>query len=149
MTTSEKQRKFSLMVARLIDFVYSNGMECTLGEAWRPQMMQDFYFKTGKSKVKYSTHQDRLAIDLNLFINEKYATNPEDYRSSGEYWESIGGRWGGRFGIQKEDYDKKVGWDSGHFEYGNNSLVKEKINKKSNPNLFIILLKSLLKLLKK
>ena len=124
---SEKQREFTLMVARFIDFVYSKlGYELTEGEAWRPQMMQDYYLKTGKSEVKHSTHQDRLAEDFNLFINGVYVTDKEKYRPLGEYWESIGGRWGGRFGVKKENYDKEVGWDAGHFEYGGKKVILRK-----------------------
>lgn len=113
---SRRQRDFSLMVARLIDFIYSNGMECTGGELWRTPYQQAKYFLDGKSKTLHSKHLQRLAIDLNLFINNRYITDPEKYRPLGEYWESIGGRWGGRFGVDKKDYDKKIGWDVGHFE---------------------------------
>jgi hypothetical protein len=44
-----------------------------------------------------SLHKDRLAIDLNLFKNQDYLKSTEDYLPLGEYWESIGGAWGGRF----------------------------------------------------
>ena len=110
--------EFTLMVARLIDFIYSNGMEATGGEWWRHPHMQVYYLKTGYTRTKTSKHTQRLAQDLNLFIDGKYTANPEDYRSCGEYWESIHPEnlWGGRFSIRPEDYDKKVGWDSGHFE---------------------------------
>ncbi|EIH4172001.1 M15 family metallopeptidase, partial [Escherichia coli] len=39
----------------------------------------------------------RLAVDFNLFINGKYQADTDAYRPLGEYWESIGGTWGGRF----------------------------------------------------
>jgi len=117
MKLSEKQRKFSLMVAKFILFAYEMGCELTLGEAHRPKIMQDFYLKNGKTKVKRSKHQDRLAIDFNLFIDNKYITDGNKYRKLGEYWESMGGRWGGRFGVAKKDYDKEVGWDANHIEY--------------------------------
>lgn len=79
--------------------------------------MQEIYLKQGKSKVKHSKHQDRLAIDLNLFIKGRYITDPERYRPLGEFWECLGGRWGGRFGLQKNDYDTKIGFDANHFEH--------------------------------
>ena len=117
---SQQQFKFTMMVAKLILYAYGVGYTLSLGEAWRPQEMQDLYLKTGKTKVKYSKHQDRLAIDLNLFMGGKLLTDKESYRVLGEYWEHLSDEnvWGGRFGVRKEDYDKKVGWDPGHFQDG-------------------------------
>ena len=115
---SRRQRDFTLMVVRLIDWIFSNGMEATLGEAWRTPYQQAKYFLDGKSKTLHSKHLQRLAIDLNLFIDNHYITDPEKYRPLGEYWESINSEnvWGGRFGIKKEDYATKVGFDANHFE---------------------------------
>ena len=87
MTLGEKQRKFVRMVADLIIFAYSKGYELTFGDAWA---------KTGHRAN--SNHYVRLAIDLNLFKAGKWLTETEDHRELGEYWESIGGSWGGRFG---------------------------------------------------
>ncbi|MFQ9337054.1 MAG: M15 family metallopeptidase [Varibaculum sp.] len=36
-------------------------------------------------------------MDFNLFVNGQYKTRTEDYLPLGEYWESLGGAWGGRF----------------------------------------------------
>lgn len=119
MKLSEKQQKFSQNVGMFLLWIYSHSnWTVTLGEVWRHPEMQEIYLKEGKTKVLYSKHQDRLAIDLNLFINGKYTTDKEKYRPMGEFWEHcLGGKWGGRFGIKKKDYDRKIGWDSGHFEY--------------------------------
>lgn len=38
-----------------------------------------------------------LAVDFNLFVNGQYKTDTADYLPLGEYWESLGGTWGGRF----------------------------------------------------
>ena len=77
------------MVADLIVFAYDNGYELTFGDAYRD------------SRVTYghpeSLHRSRLAIDLNLFKDQVYLTSTDDHRELGEYWESIGGTWGGRF----------------------------------------------------
>jgi len=81
-----KQLKFSLMVGKLIVWAYENGYQITLGDAFRAH--PDF--------VK-SLHGLRLAIDLNLFIRGEYMENTEAYLPLGEYWESLGGSWGGRF----------------------------------------------------
>ncbi len=106
------------MVAELILFAYEHGMELTMGEAFRTDEQQALHLKSGASRVTRSKHQDRLAVDMNLFIDGRYVRDKEKYRALGEKWESIGGRWGGRFGVAPEDYDTKVGWDAGHFEFG-------------------------------
>ena len=86
MTLRGKQSKFVWMVARLIWFAKNNGYELTFGDAWA---------KTGH--IDGSLHYSRLAIDLNLFRDGVYLTETEDYKPLGEFWEGIGGSWGGRF----------------------------------------------------
>ena len=105
------------MMARLIIGGSALGLNVTMGECYRTQDQQDIYFKTGFSKVKYSKHQERLAVVLNLYVDGHYSTNPESYRPLGELWESLGGVWGGRFNVAKENYETKIGFDAGHFEY--------------------------------
>lgn len=128
-----KQCKFAGMIGELIVWIYSQGYMCRLGDAWRSTdklkvptgqpgfeddeeySYQDLLFYNKKSKVTYGKHNNRLALDL---IIHKNGTQLQDieYRVIGEKWEAMGGRWGGRFGINREEYDAKVGWDSGHFE---------------------------------
>jgi hypothetical protein len=36
-------------------------------------------------------------LDLNLFKDGKYLALTEDHKPLGEWWESQGGAWGGRF----------------------------------------------------
>ncbi len=74
------------MVALLILFAYEKGYELTFGDAWA----QDGH-KIG------SFHYKRLAIDLNLFRKGEFLTETSDHKELGEFWESIGGTWGGRF----------------------------------------------------
>lgn len=119
MKLSEKQRIFAHRIAILIIWVYSHpDWSVTFGEAWRSPETQDIYVRTGKSKTHLSKHPDRLAIDLNLFIKGRYITDKEKYRPIGEFWELMApeNRWGGRFGVDPENYDKEVGWDTNHFE---------------------------------
>jgi len=89
MSLGNKQRKFTLMVSKLITFAYANGYELTFGDAYR--------YPDCPYGRKTSLHKTRLAIDLNLFKFGTYLTNTEDHKPLGEYWESIGGSWGGRF----------------------------------------------------
>lgn len=87
LTTGDKQRKFTRMIALLIIKAYEMGYQLTFGDA---------YAKTGH--MKDSLHYSRLAVDLNLFKDGAYLTKTEDHLPLGEYWESLGGAWGGRFG---------------------------------------------------
>lgn len=93
---SAKQRRFTLMVAHLIEWAYGNGYEITLGEAYRPPETAALYAKQGKG-ISRSLHTVRLAIDLNVFKDGIYLTETHQYKPLGEYWESLGGAWGGRF----------------------------------------------------
>ena len=89
MTLGETQRRFTRMIGELIGWAYKNGYELTFGDAYRDP------------RVSYghqnSLHRQRLAVDLNLFINGEYQTYTDAHTPLGEYWESIGGTWGGRF----------------------------------------------------
>jgi len=82
----EKQSKFVYMVARLILFAYESGYELTFGDAWASRGHKDGSF-----------HYRRLAIDLNLFKDGAYLRETIDHLPLGEFWEGIGGTWGGRF----------------------------------------------------
>lgn len=96
MTLGQKQRKFTRMVADLIVFAYDNGYELTLGEAFRTPEQAALNAKSGKG-IANSLHCDKLAIDLNLFKGGVFLTTTADHQPLGEFWESIGGSWGGRF----------------------------------------------------
>lgn len=129
----EKQFQFSKMIGELLVWLYSQGYSCRFGDVWRSTdklyvpgglegfeddekySYQELLFYNKKSKVTYSKHNDRLAVDL-LIARDGKDLIDEEYRPIGEKWESMGGRWGGRFGVKKEEYITKVGWDAGHFE---------------------------------
>ncbi len=97
MTLGQKQRKFTSMVGMLIKWAYENGYELTVGDAYRdPRVFGAVGVKKAYSSSK-SNHKSRLAIDFNLFKNGKYLTKTEDHQPLGEYWEWLGGSWGGRF----------------------------------------------------
>ncbi len=97
MTLGQKQRKFTRMIAQLIEYAYQNGYELTLGDAYRdPRLHGDVGVKKSYSSAN-SLHKSRLAVDFNLFKDGQYLTATEAHRTLGEYWESIGGIWGGRF----------------------------------------------------
>jgi hypothetical protein len=91
MTLFEKQICMTLMLKDLLEFADKQGYQVTLGDAYRdPRAI--FPYSHGKS-----LHKIRLAIDLNIFKNNKLLTSGHDFLDLGEYWEKIGGTWGGRF----------------------------------------------------
>lgn len=97
MKLRDKQVKFALMVSDLIKKAHELGYEVVLGDAFRDARVHG---KMGE-KIGYghpsSCHKLCLAIDLNLFKDGVYLTKTEDHTKLGEWWESVGGSWGGRF----------------------------------------------------
>ncbi|HEN3632132.1 TPA: M15 family metallopeptidase [Yersinia enterocolitica] len=96
MKLSTKQQQFTTMVARLITYASEQGYGLTFGEAYRTPEQAKLNAQKG-SGIANSLHCQRLAVDFNLFIDGEYQTRTEAYRPLGEFWESIGGAWGGRF----------------------------------------------------
>lgn len=96
MTLGEKQRHFAEMVGKLIAWCYANGYELTFGEAYRTPEQAALNAQAGAGIAK-SLHTIRLAVDLNLFKDGVYQQDSPAYQKLGEFWESIGGSWGGRF----------------------------------------------------
>jgi hypothetical protein len=83
------------MLADLIIKAYKLGYELTGGD-----LQSSPVYRNAAGNMPHaanSLHYDKLAIDLNLFKNGVYLDKTEDHRELGEYWESIGGSWGGRF----------------------------------------------------
>jgi len=92
-----KQKRLTRMIGLLIEYAYAHGYELTFGDAFRdPRLHGAVGVKAGYGH-KDSTHKQRLAVDFNLFKDGVYKTASEDYTELGEYWESMGGSWGGRF----------------------------------------------------
>lgn len=125
----ERQFQFARMVGLLFTWMAEQEMTWVLGDAWRntdklqcchcgrEHSYQELLVYNGKSKTTKSKHCDRCAIDLIVFKDGKPQWTGEPYRQIGEKWESLGGRWGGRFGLTPDKYATNVGWDPGHLEY--------------------------------
>ncbi|NXZ86291.1 M15 family metallopeptidase [Serratia fonticola] len=112
MTLSEKQQCFTVMIAQLITWAEKQGYRLTFGEAYRTPAQAALNAKSGAG-IANSLHCQRLAVDFNLFVKGEYKTRTEDYRALGEYWESLGGAWGGRF---------KSNPDGNHFSLEHNGV---------------------------
>lgn len=106
---SQSQQQFVRDVSALIDLASVIDVDLTFGEAFRPQVTEDYYFSIGKSHTHDSYHTKRLAIDFNYFINGQLVYRHDKIKLLGKFWEarSPRNRWGGNF---KEFYD------GGHFE---------------------------------
>jgi len=122
MTLRQKQSVFLHNIAKLILFAFENGYELTGGELHRTTDQQLLYFegyellKTGsnlhlkrvtpKSKTMNSDHLIRMAIDLNVFINNEYRTDKEAFEKLHKYWKSL---------HSKNYSGYQWGWDFNHF----------------------------------
>lgn len=114
------REQFTKDISEFTLWLYMKGYAVTDGEAYRTQEQQDIYLKFGKSWVKYSQHQKRLARDLHIwdeFTGKNYITDTQ-WLEVGKKWEGMNpkNRWGGRYGVKKKNYSKKIGWDRIHFE---------------------------------
>jgi len=97
-TLGQKQRRFTRLVGLLIEWAYKQGYELTFGDAYRSPEQAKQNAATGKGIIN-SLHCERLAIDVNLFIDGVYQTDSAAYEPLGAFWESLGSdcAWGGRF----------------------------------------------------
>jgi hypothetical protein len=101
-TLREKQSAFAALIPRLIDEALFRGYAVTLGEAWRSPDEAARLAKLGTG-IRASLHCDRLAIDLNFFVDGVYQTSSDAHQAIGEWWERQSCDdyrccWGGRFG---------------------------------------------------
>ncbi len=110
----EEQWSFAQDVSALIWHVQVEHPEwsLTFGEVWRNSIMQEAYKRLGLSWTSKSRHQQRMAVDFNLFIHGQWITDPDDsaFRELGQVWEDLSqfNYWG----VRKNG--RQV--DAGHFE---------------------------------
>lgn len=89
MKLSERQIKFTKMVALLVQYADFIGYKLTYGDTYSKK---EFGVHSYNSK-----HFDRLAVDFNLFIDGVYQTSTEAHKPLGDFWKFLGGTWGGDF----------------------------------------------------
>lgn len=94
---SDIQWEFLSRLAELILWAKEQGYKLTVGDAYRDPRVFGYKGQPKGYGHPDSFHKDRLAVDLNLFINGDFITTTEGHRKLGEKWESMGGSWGGRF----------------------------------------------------
>ena len=120
MTTRQKQAKFSSMLGLLLLQATYQKTPIVILELFRSIETQRGYVARGVSKTLNSKHLEGLAVDI-AFLSDieddgKINYSPEKYKPLGEYWELLGGRWGGRFGDNPAT-SQIEGWDAGHMEF--------------------------------
>lgn len=115
LTLRQKQSIFALNIAKLITYAYTlPGYELTVGEFARTDEQQALHLKSGASTVKRSKHQDKLAADLNLFVNGVYQT--AQTKESKAYFKPLADYWKSLHPENIAGFD--WGWDSNHYQMG-------------------------------
>jgi hypothetical protein len=108
MKTSDHQWEFLQDVAWLINYAKEMGYKLTGGELYRTEFQHQYNIEHGLTKAKRSNHQDRLAIDFNLFIDGKVINDKKHpaWVGLGVYWEGMNklNRWGGNFTSINDPY---------------------------------------------
>lgn len=116
MSLSDQQWTFLQNTALLIAFCATRQIKLTGGELYRTQEQQDLHYAAKRSKVKHSRHQDRLAVDFNIFIdNILVGSNPTEaefieLKLMADYWHCL-------HADNVCGYDWS--WDYNHFEMKN------------------------------
>jgi hypothetical protein len=101
-----RQANFLLAFCKLINFATELGYTVTGGELERTPEQAKLNASKGVG-IANSLHCLKVAGDLNFFRGGKLISDKKSLEAVGLYWESLGGKWGGRF----TKYD-----DSRHFE---------------------------------
>jgi hypothetical protein len=107
---SRKQRDFNIAIARLMLWGTYNGYEFTFGDAYRDPRVHGKFGEKVAYGSRLSFHKKRLAMDLNLFVDDKYQASTKAHEPIGIKWEEMGGTWGGRFSNS----------DGNHYSWGEN-----------------------------
>ena len=115
MLLSQKQREFAFHVHLLIQHIFAMGYECTLGDAYRDPRSHGKQGEEGPYGRNASAHKSRLAIDLNLFVDNMYISESAPYTQFGIYWCALHkeNEWGGNW----------RGNDANHFSRRHNGIA--------------------------
>ena len=112
---NEQQFLFTQDVVAFLLFVWEKGWRVTFGEAYRPQEMQEIYYKEGKTKTLDSYHTKRLAIDFNFFKPEGHKFEltyaKDELQQFGDYWEYLSeeNRWGGNWNfVDTPHFERRI-----------------------------------------
>jgi len=110
LSLGNKQKFFSRLFMAAVMFAHREGYEVVIETVYRAPNYTRFLISEGAVANVNSLHGRKLAGDISLFKDGIYLKNTEDYRFMGEYFESMGGTWGGHFD------------DGGHFSIEHNGV---------------------------
>lgn len=114
---SHLNKKFQVIAQQILDFAAGLGIDLRIVETLRSRARQASYLAAGSTTITVGWHNYGLAFDFLIFENGKPVDNGNDprYTQIGEFAESLGCRWGGRFDIKPQIPGQQP--DSGHIEY--------------------------------
>ena len=121
MTLSEKQSDFMRMVGKLIELavalesVHHVTVKVTEWNRTIETQKKYYYSDPPRTKTLKSNHLIGLAVDFAVIKDGKLFYESKILDEMGEYWESIGGTWGGNW---------KSFQDRPHFEYNTKKRQK-------------------------
>lgn len=111
MNLSMKQQNFTSCIGKLIAYADIRGYGLTFGDAYRDRRVFGEFGEQQSYSSKNSMHKIRLAVDFNLFLDDKYISDGdhEAWLDLGLYWEELDpdACWGGKFESK----------DSNHFSF--------------------------------
>lgn len=81
----------------LVNFARSQGLPIIVTSGRRSRALQDELIRQGITAAQASHHLTGRAFDLGFYGYQWRSVPMEYWRYLGEMWESMGGRWGGRF----------------------------------------------------
>jgi hypothetical protein len=84
-TLGQRQRLHVQLTAKLIEFIYAQGLEATWGETYRTPQQAAANAASGAG-ILNSLHIERLAVDLQIFKDGVYATDVAVYKPLADYW---------------------------------------------------------------
>jgi hypothetical protein len=109
--------KFLIVVQQILAEARRLGIDLRIVETLRDLARQVALLASGDTTVKVGWHQYGLAFDFLIFEDGAPVQNGKDprYTQIGEYAESLGCIWGGRFDIKPQIPGQQP--DSGHIEF--------------------------------
>lgn len=96
---SARQQRFAKLTVKLYLEIERRGYGWSYGDAFRdPRVFGEQGVQKGYGKAS-SAHKNKLAVDVNLFLNGVYLKDTEAHRQFGEHWCTLDPdcRWGGHF----------------------------------------------------
>lgn len=99
---------FTKCIIDLLNFCEKNEIQVSIGEILRMEAQQIYNVKHGLSKTMDSYHLKGLAVDINIFKNNKVCADESVFSLLATFWESL---------HENTRAGYFWGWDKLHFEF--------------------------------